>query len=130
MSEICTFPLCTRVEERNGFCFLHAIHFAGEKIKTKPQPIAKVSEKRKEINKEYKKISKAKMKVDDRCKVKSPVCTGKAQGQNHKQKRSPKNLIDINNLENSCNACNQYIENNTEWAKNNGHLISRFKKTV
>ena len=92
-----------------------------------PKPIAKVSEKRKKENKVYKKQVKAAAKKDDRCKVKSPVCTGKAQGLHHIQKRSPANLTDVNNQLPACNACNLYIEENSEWAKNNGFTISRFK---
>ena len=67
-------------------------------------------------------------KYDDSCQIKSPVCTGKAQGANHKQKRSPKNMLDKKNLERSCNACNRYVETHVEWAKENGHSVSRFKK--
>ena len=100
-------------------------------LKEKPQKevkaIAKMSAKRKEVNKEYKKIVKSKLKENPDCVVKSPECTGKAQGLNHKQKRSPKNLTELANLENCCNACNAYIETHPKWAKANGHFISRFK---
>jgi hypothetical protein len=128
MSDYCTYPLCKRVVSRNGFCFLHAVHFAGEKIKEKPKPIAKVSEKRKAINKDYKKIVKKALDEDPICKVQSPVCTKVAQGLHHKQKRSPTNLTKASNLIECCNACNLYIEENPVWAKDNGHTISRFKK--
>jgi len=128
INDCCIFPLCDRKIERDEFCFLHAKHFAGEKVKDKPKPIAKESTKRKEVNKEYRKIVKEELSKDDRCKIKSPVCTGKAQGMNHKQKRSPKNLIDRKNLEGACNPCNGYCEDNPKWAKANGHQISRFKK--
>ena len=90
--------------------------------------LEKTPDKRKEVKKEYKKIVKATAKIDDRCKVKSPVCTGTMQGLNHIQKRSPKNMIQPENLTASCNACNQFLENNLAWAKSNGHFISRFKK--
>lgn len=43
----CTYPLCSRKEERGGFCFLHAIHFAGAKVDKPKKPIAKVSDKKK-----------------------------------------------------------------------------------
>ena len=96
--------------------------------KRKQELIAKVSEKRKLENKEYRKIVKGFAKIDIRCKVKSPVCTGEMQGMNHKQKRSPANLLVEANLTPCCNACNQFLEEHTDWARNNGHLISRFKK--
>lgn len=92
------------------------------------KPIAKMSAKRKEVQKEYVKIVKKAAKKDHRCKVKSPDCTGKMQGMNHIQKKSPANITIEKNLTPSCNACNLYIELNTDWARNNGHLISRFAK--
>ena len=96
--------------------------------KKKVQPIAKMSAKRKEVNKEYNKIKKEKLAKDDRCKIKSPDCTGKAQGLDHLQKRSPSNLIKIDNLIQACNGCQLYKELNPIWATNNGFSISRFKK--
>jgi len=90
--------------------------------------IAKVSDKRKIVNREYKKIVKGKLKENPLCEIKSPECTGKAQGLNHKQKRSPKNLTKLSNLENACNACNGYVERHPKWAKENGHSKSRFSK--
>lgn len=62
------------------------------------------------------------------CELKSPVCTGTAQGLDHLQKRTEKNLMDKANLKRSCNACNQFKEDNPEWAIENGFHISRFKK--
>lgn len=116
--------------DRDEFCFLHAKHFAGQKIIEKPKPIAKESKKRKEENKAYKKIVKGMIAEDPVCELKSPVCTGKAQGADHLQKRSPSNLTKRNNLKRACNACNGYKENNPKWAKANGHSISRFKKSA
>lgn len=94
------------------------------------KPIPKKSEKRKTEDKEYRKLVKELIGKDGRCQVNSPKCTGKAQGLNHKQKRSPKNLLKKDNVTPCCNACNLYIELNGEWAKKNGHFVSRFEKTV
>lgn len=124
----CTFPLCTRPASDNGLCFLHGKYHGAKIAPERPKAIAKVSKKRKVINREYRKVVSEKLSKDNRCKINSPVCTGRAQGLNHKQKRSPNNLINSNNLENSCNACNLYCETNVGWAKKNGHFISRFKK--
>lgn len=93
-------------------------------------PLPKVSAKRKQENKQYKKIIKAQFKEDNRCKVNSPDCTGEMEGMNHAQKRSPKNLLDRKNLTPCCNACNRYIENNIDWAKAHGHFVSRFEPKV
>lgn len=92
------------------------------------KPIAKMSAKRKVEQRQYSKGVSEAIAADPFCKVKSPVCTGKAQGQNHKQKRSPKNWLLPENRENCCNACNLYIELNKDWAEKNGHFISRFSK--
>jgi len=99
------------------------------KVKAK-YVIPKVAEKRKKVNAKYKKIVKAQAKKDDRCKVKSVVCTGKMQGLHHLQKKTPKNLTDKNNTIPCCNACNLFIEENSTWAKNNGFTISKFKKSA
>lgn len=103
-------------------------------LKEKPvkekKPIAKMSAKRKEENKTYKKQVKAQAKKDNRCKVKSPDCTGKMQGFHHAQKRSPGNLLKEDNQIPCCNACNLYLELHTDWAKANGFLISRFAPSV
>jgi len=96
--------------------------------KKKQKPIAKVAKKRKEVNKKYSVIVKEMLAESDRCEIQSPECTGKAQGLNHKQKRSPGNIIRKENLERACNACNGFCERNPKWAIENGHQISRFKK--
>ena len=124
----CTWYNCTRKSEHDGFCFHH------KQYSSKPVPekvkvaIAKVSEKRKVINKEYKIIKDDILSKDDRCKIKSPECTGKAQGLNHTVKRSPSNLIERSNLVGSCNSCNNFLECNSKWALKNGHTVSKFKK--
>jgi hypothetical protein len=119
----CPEPGCIVI----GYCRFHAKLNPVVKEK-KVYVIPHQSKKRVKDQREYVKIVKEAAKVDDRCKIKSPDCTGKMEGLNHKQKRSPKNLLMITNLERACNACNNFVENNTAWAKANGHLISRFKK--
>ena len=112
--------------EPNGYCFLHNAKMGNPKAEKVKLPIAKVSVKRKQINKEYDKIKAEILTTDDQCKIRSPVCTGKAQGLNHKQKRSPGNLTKRNNLIGCCNACNSFLESNDAWARKNGHTVSRF----
>jgi len=96
--------------------------------KKEQKPIPKVSEKRKITNREYKRLVKDILGKDGNCKIKSPVCTGKASGLHHLQKRSPKNLTKKGNLIPACSACNLFIETDPEWAKENGFTISKFKK--
>jgi hypothetical protein len=90
--------------------------------------IRPVSKKREKINREYRRIVAEMAAAENRCRVRSPECTGVVQGANHIQKRSPGNLIDRDNLEMCCNSCNGYIERFPEWAKQNGHFKSRFAK--
>ena len=132
----CKFPNCSRHAETNGFCVGHKI-YAGSSSKenTEPakpyqrqKPLPKVSPKRKKEQRIYRKQVKTAIQKDPRCKIKSPVCTGEAQGLDHKQKRSPANFLDPNNQVPACNACNRYKEENPKWAEANGHSISRFKK--
>ena len=75
----------------------------------------------------YKKIVKEMLALHPYCRIKSPVCTGKAQGLDHLQKRSPKNYLKRNNLIPACNACQIYKEENPEWSNKNGTSISKFK---
>lgn len=97
--------------------------------KKEPKPIPKKSAKRIEEDKKYKKILEEKKRTDgDQCCVQSPACIGLVQGMNHKQKRSPDNLLKPKNLELCCDPCNGFIELNKEWAIANGHFISRFDK--
>lgn len=94
----------------------------------KKYTIPKVSAKRKKENKALAAIVKELMDKCPDCQIKSPVCTGKAQGSDHTQKRSPGNLLNRKNIKLACNACNLYKEEHPEWAKKNGHSISRFVK--
>ena len=134
MADQCKFPACNFHAEANGYCCRHKIYVGAAPTRSPPvikkssKPIAKESSKRKVINKTYKKLKDEMLKENPNCEIKSPVCTGKAQGLNHKQKRSPNNLIKKENLERACNACNGYCEKHPKWAEQNGHQISRFKK--
>ena len=107
---ICTFPLCKQNEYKNGLCHGHWRVYGVSHETKKPQPIADKSAKRKELDKEYKKLVKEMLKEDNRCEVKAKGCTGIAQGAHHIVKRTAKNLLDRNNLLRCCNSCNQFIE--------------------
>jgi len=125
----CIFPLCTRKADKGPYCFLHGKHFSGPIPAEKPKPIARESKKRRKKNAQYrKKVGNEITAGETPCVVKSPDCTGYAQGKNHKQKRTEKNLMEDENLEDCCNACNGYIERHPAWAKENGHWVSRFVK--
>jgi hypothetical protein len=98
-----------------------------EKEEKKPVKLPIKSVKRIAEDKLYKKIVREMLALEPGCRIKSPVCTGKAQGLDHLQKRSPKNLLNRSNLIPACNACQQYKEEHPQWSKRNGTSISRFK---
>lgn len=116
-------PLCCYPPLQSGYCFRHEPR--KEKVKKRINP---VGEKRKKDNVKLAAIVKEMKESGVECRIKSPECTRLVVTANHIQKRSPKNLVDINNLEACCAECNSYIENHPEWAKEHGHQISRFKK--
>lgn len=122
--EQCKFPLCKRHAEKNGYCIGHRIYAGEEKPK---KGIAKYSEKRAELQKEYRKLVKTMLEENKRCEIKAPGCTKKAEGLHHLQKRSPKNMLDRSNLKRACNHCNLYIETNPAWAEEKGFSISKHK---
>jgi|GEM_PF-2391179 len=94
--------------------------------KKQQKPIPKKSKKRIEQDKEYKRISKELIeKGKTKCAIKSPVCTGLAQGLDHAKGRVGKNLLDKKHLKPACNACNTYCSDNPQWAKDNCHSVSR-----
>jgi len=98
--------------------------------KPKSNGIAKVSDKRKVLNKEYSKVSKPLWKDKD-CKVRSPECTGKAEGMHHLQGKENKDkLLDIKKMVPACNRCNTYIESHHEWAVSQGLKLKRNTKSI
>lgn len=97
------------------------------KEEVKPKPINKKSEKRKEEDKEYKKIVKEMLKASDRCEIKEEGCTGKAQGLHHKVKRGKFTLKDKKNLMRACNSCNLWVELHPMEAIDKGYSISKHK---
>ena len=127
----CTWYNCTRKSEHDGFCFQHK-QYSNVPVAAKVKVgIAKVSEKRKVIDKLYRKIKNEILGEDNSCQIKSPACTGIADSLNHTQKRSPNNLTVLTNLKACCCiSCNGYIETHDAWARHNGHTISRFAKSV
>ena len=121
MSELCTVQGCYSF---GRYCRLHSKKSVTPAV---AEPIKTLSKKREKLQRQYRKQVKEALAEDNRCEVRSPDCTGTASGFNHRQKRSEKNLINKKNLEICCSACQIYIEQHPEWAKANGHQISRFK---
>lgn len=103
---------------------------AAPEVQKPVKRIPKVAEKRKATNREYAKKSgpvwKGKL-----CQIRSPVCTGKAEGFNHAGgKETMEKLLDVTNGQAACNACNGYIEQHPAWAKERGFKIKRNTKVI
>jgi hypothetical protein len=81
--------------------------------KGKQAKISRESKKRKELNKEYKKVSKP-MWEGQECALKvKGVCSGMAQGWNHAAgKENAEKLLDMENGQPACNSCNGWCEDN------------------
>lgn len=94
------------------------------------KPVKKISimsVKRMAQQRLYRKIVKEMLEEDPRCEIKAPGCTGRAEGLQHKVKRSSKNLLDRKGLLRSCNHCNLWIEQNPLKAIAMGVSESKFK---
>ncbi|WP_218377504.1 hypothetical protein [Chitinophaga sp. sic0106] len=94
------------------------------------KPIKKVSDKRQAQNKEYSKKSRPFWKGKG-CGIKSPECTGKAEGIHHlKGKNTPALLVDERFWMAACNRCNVYVEEHPQWAYERGFKIKRNNKNT
>jgi len=86
-----------------------------------------VSAKRAAINREYAKESRPFWKGKP-CQIRSPVCTGQAQGIHHRKGKATKeDLMDKRYWMAACNCCNAYVETNDAWARKMGYKVSRLK---
>lgn len=124
----CVFPLCKFNQDKGSdFCLHHRKHFGAPDIKEK-KAIPKKSAKRKEEDKEYKKIVKELLAENPNCQIKETGCTTKASGLHHQKKRTPSTLLDKRYLIRACNNCNLWAELNPMEAIKKGHSHSKFKK--
>lgn len=94
----------------------------------KTNPIKKESEKRAKENKAYKKAREEYLQEHEDCE-----CCIQEQDQvinpateiHHKKGRIGKRLIDKRFFLAVCRDCHEFIENNPEWAKQNGYSLQR-----
>jgi hypothetical protein len=81
-----------------------------KKAKKKKKPINPITDKRKEINKELKKLVPVILRRDPICKIQSPVCTRVSTVVNHTEGRGLDVILDADKMEGCCAPCNGYIE--------------------
>lgn len=89
------------------------------------KPVKKISDKRKELNKEYKKISHEFLRDKPFCQVNSPDCTKVTEGVHHKKGKIGELLTNPDFFIASCNACNLWIEVNDKEARKLGLKLSK-----
>lgn len=94
-------------------------------VKKASNKIKPVSEKRAALNREYAKESRPFWK-GRQCDIRSPVCTGLAQGIHHRKgKATTALLMDKRYWMRACNHCNSYVETHDAWARMMGYKVSR-----
>lgn len=120
MPKTCNAEGCSNRVWGKGYCARHQYLRTDKKPKS-PKPF---TDKRMELNKAYYAESRQFIKENPDCVIKSPNCKKVAQAVNHKKGRG-KHLMDKSKWEASCNPCNQYCEDNTQWAIDNGHKERR-----
>lgn len=98
-------------------------------VKKPSKDIPKRSEKMKDELKEYNKIKKEMLAESDRCELRSPVCTGKAQGLQHLKRRGI-NLLNRKFLKRACNACQLWSEQNPLESIEKGMSLSVHKIVI
>lgn len=135
----CSFPLCKRHAEKNGYCIGHRIYAASESKKpASPSPekplkkkirqrVRKKSKKLATREREYKKIVAEMIHESNLCELTTPVCTGVAEGLHHMKGRGI-HLLTRKFLKRACNACNGYVERHPAYALENGLSVSRHTK--
>ena len=144
MPEYCPYPdfvnggTCGQVADKTGMCVRHRrnaerlnpalVQAEAEAERIQKGRIKQVSSKQAKTQRQLAKIRKGLEAVDSNCKIQSPVCIGEVQGTHHIVKRSRDNVLKLSNIVLCCNPCNGFIETHSEWAKERGFLVSKFKK--
>lgn len=134
---MCTWQQCKIPAPAGQMCIGHKKLFgkttavATDKDKA-VATIKPFSKKREKLQREYRKQVKEALEENNKCEVKSPACIGIANGFQHIQKRSVKNLMDKKNQLRCCAACQTWIEEhpleaiemNVSKSKFANHIIS------
>ena len=126
----CSFPTCQSHAEENGYCVRHYIYAAKAKKGEKKKPRQRIPRKSKKLAKkgrEYIKIVREMLAGNMYCELKTPDCTGVAEGLHHMKGRGI-HLLNKKYLKRACNACNGYVERHPNFALENGHSVSRIQK--
>lgn len=122
----CQFPNCTNHAINGEYCIGHAKFSEQPQVeKKKYGRLRPMSKKTEEAMKTYLPRKKSFLQRPENrvCVIRSVQCTVAATTINHRKRRGV-NLVNERYWEPCCNNCNRYIEQHSEWARQNGHLIS------
>lgn len=93
--------------------------------------IKKVSDKRKEQNKEYKILADEFKKEHPICEIKAnEYCTGQTTDVHHPAGRIGTNYLDVTKWKGACRSCHQYVHDHPKEAIDKGWSESRLAKFV
>lgn len=92
------------------------------------KPIAKRSEKMKGIFSALVVLYEKFLKGKTECRLKTPVCTGRPEVVHHTKGRGVKVILDQDYWLEACSACNLYVENKDQEAREAGNKVSRHAK--
>lgn len=62
------------------------------------------------------------------CEIGSPICTQASECIHHTAGRGVAQIMNMKTWKASCDACNSYVEKHDQWARDNGHKVSKLKK--
>lgn len=140
----CSFPGCVWNAENNGYCIRHRQYAPTTSTKAKhKEPPVKVEEAKQAINKVSDKQAALNVKLkkadveflarpeNKYCTIQiDEGCTRIATVVNHTRRRFKDTVLNDECREPSCWYCNSRIENKDGWARDNGHLKSKFTPSV
>lgn len=115
----CSDPNCRNYDR---YCRIHK-----QEVIKPAKPIAKKSEGLKEEMKKYTKLAKLFLAMHTKCAVCKTV---RSQCIHHMAGRVGENLRDRKTFLAVCFDCHRKIEENPDWAKENGYSVSRLNKKV
>lgn len=125
----CLFPTCSRHPESNGYCIFHKIYSNSAEVKMPKEP-KKVSDTRKEANKELKKLYIAYLSKPENkyCKVQLNGCTNVANVVHHVRGRIGEQVFNQADWLACCPSCNIVLESQDSLAREKGVKKSKFNK--
>lgn len=120
MPKVCKHSGCTYNVFGGGYCRNHQ-YLRTDK---KPKPIKQFSAKRQVVNLEYNREAKKFREENPACRVNTSGCTRETTEVHHKKGRG-KYLMDKTTWLPVCHNCHCVVEENPNWAKQNGYSSNR-----